>query len=176
MSNKLMPYSAHNPEEYLLSRVEQLTGAYRTKANVYRWCYLTLATTSAIAAATVPLLICLKEVPTIYPIMLSLIVNVLIAIEGIFHWREQWKSYDRMKSFLHQESCLFQSGSGAYRAKSLPDAFMLFVERVEEEIAKDPIDYMDLHSSYGLNRSDKSNDPSGVSQLKSCTLSNSSLK
>lgn len=132
-----MLYSARTPEAYLDTRVNYKTEAYRVKGTMYRWCYLTLATTSAVAAAAVPVLINLKDLPTIYPTLLSLVVTVLVGIEGIFHWREHWKNYDLMKTFLRQESCLFQAGAGSYRGKSSEDAFRLLVERVEEEISKE---------------------------------------
>ena len=137
MPDKPASYSAHTPEDYLHTRVDFKTEAYRVKGNMYRWCYLTMATTSAVAAATVPVLINLKDIPSIYPTMLSLLVTVLVGIEGIFHWREHWKNYDLMKSYLRQEACLFQAGAGAYRGKVPADAFMLLVERVEEEISKE---------------------------------------
>jgi len=137
MANGASTYSARTPEEYLQTRVDFKTEAYRAKGSRYRWGYLTMACTSAIAAATVPVLINLKEIPSIYPTLLSLLVTVLVGLEGILHFREHWKNYDLMKSFLRQEACLFQAGAGAYRNKAAADAFKLLVERVEEEISKE---------------------------------------
>jgi hypothetical protein len=96
-----------------------------------------MACTSAVAAATVPVLINVKDVPSIYPTVLSLLVTSLVGLEGILHFREHWKNYDLMKSFLRQEACMFQAGAGAYRGKTSPEAFVLLVERVEEEISKE---------------------------------------
>jgi hypothetical protein len=137
MSNEASTYSARTPEDYLRTRVDFKTEAYRAKGMRYRWGYLAMACTSAVAAATVPVLINLKGVPSIYPTLLSLLVTVLVGLEGIVHFREHWKNYDMMKSFLRQEACLFQATAGAYRGKSASDAFMLLVERVEEEISKE---------------------------------------
>ena len=136
MTKEPAAYSANNPEEYLRTRVDFKTEAYRVKGTMYRWCYLTMATTSAVAAAIVPVLINLTDTK-IYPTLLSLVVTVLVGIEGIFHWREHWKNYDLMKTFLRQEACLFEAGAGAYRGKTPEDAFKLLVERVEEEISKE---------------------------------------
>lgn len=113
------------------------TEAYRTKGERYRWCYLIMASVSAIAAATVPVLINLKDVSSIYPTVLSLLVTIAVGLEGIFHWREHWKNYDLMKSFLRQESFLFHAEAGAYHGKTRQESFVLFVERIEEEIAKE---------------------------------------
>jgi hypothetical protein len=65
------------------------------------------------------------------------VVTVLVGIEGIFHWREHWKNYDLMKTFLRQEAYLFEAGAGAYRGKTPEDAFKLLVERVEDQISKE---------------------------------------
>lgn len=130
------PYSARNVDEYLKTRVDFKTKAYQMKGNMYcRW-YLAAATVSAIAAATVPVLINI-QIPSIYPTGLSLLVTVLVGVEGIFHWREQWKNYDLMKSYLRQETYLFQAKGGIYRGMLASDAFVLFVERIEEAIAKE---------------------------------------
>ena len=93
MATEASPYSAKSPEEYLKTRVDFKTDAYRLKGDMYRRWYLTAATTSAIAAAAVPVLINLS-IPNIYPTLLSLLVTVLVGVEGIFHWREHWKNYD----------------------------------------------------------------------------------
>jgi Protein of unknown function (DUF4231) len=137
MSNDTPGYSARTADEYLRTRVDYKTEAYRAKGMRYRWGYLGMACTSAVAAATVPVLINLKDLPTIYPTLLSLLVTVLVGLEGILHFREHWKNYDLMKSFLRQEACTFQAGAGAYRGKTESEAFVLLVERVEEEISKE---------------------------------------
>ena len=136
MATEAAPYSAKSPEEYLRTRVDFKTDAYRIKGDMYRRWYLATATTSAIAAAAVPVLINLN-IPSIYPTMLSLLVTALVGAEGIFHWREHWKNYDLMKSYLRQEACLYQAKGGPYREQTIEAAFVLFVERVEEAIAKE---------------------------------------
>lgn len=130
-------YDASTPEAYLRTRVDFKIEAYRSKGQMYRWCYLTSATLSCIAAAIVPVLINWKDMPPLYPTLLSLLVTILVGIEGIFHWRDHWKNYDLMKSFLREESYLYQAGAAAYRGKTPSAAFTLFVERIEHEIASE---------------------------------------
>jgi uncharacterized protein DUF4231 len=139
-------YSARTPEEYLATRVDFKTDAYRKKGDMYRGCYLAAATISAVAAASVPVLINL-QIPSIYPTVLSLLVTILVGIEGIFHWREHWKNYDLMKSYLRHEACLFQAKSGPYRGAAESDAFVLLVERVEEAIAKERAQTINMRTS-----------------------------
>jgi hypothetical protein len=108
--SKPAPYSARTLCEYLKTRVDFKTDAYTRKGERYRWGYLITTTTAAIAAATVPVLINLDNVSPIVPTLLSLLVTILVSIEGIFHLREHWKNYDLMKSFLRQEACMFPGG------------------------------------------------------------------
>jgi hypothetical protein len=140
-------YSARTPGEYIETRVDFKTEAYRRKGERYRWGYLTTASVAAIAAATVPVLINLKEVPSLVPTLLSLLVTILVGLEGLFHLREHWKNYDLMKSFLRQEACLFEARAGAYRGKTPQDAFVLLVERVEEGIAKERAQTIEMRTS-----------------------------
>ena len=146
MATETSPYSAKTPEEYLQTRVDYKTDAYRIKGDMYRRWYLATATTSAIAAAAVPVLINLN-IPSIYPTMLSLLVTALVGAEGIFHWREHWKNYDLMKSYLRQEACLFQAKGGPYREQPESAAFVLLVERVEEAIAKERAQTIQMRTS-----------------------------
>lgn len=140
-------YSARTPISYIETRVDFKTDAYRRKGDHYRWGYLATASVAAMAAAAVPVLINLKDVATIVPTLLSLLVTILVTLEGVFHLREHWKNYDLMKSFLRQESCLFQAGAGAYRDKTPHDAFVLLVERVEDAIAKERAQTIEMRTS-----------------------------
>jgi hypothetical protein len=130
-------YSARTADEYLKTRVDAKTAVYRDKGLRYRWSYLSTATIAAASAATVPVLINLKGVDSLYPTLLSLLVTILVSVEGIFHLREHWKNYDLITSFLRQEACLFQATAGSYRKKEADEAFRLLVERVEDAIAKE---------------------------------------
>jgi hypothetical protein len=139
--------SARTPEDYLATRVDFKTDAYTRKGDRYRWSYLTIASTAAVSAALVPVLINLKQVPSIIPTLLSLLVTILVTLEGVFHLREHWKNYDLMKSFLRQEACLFQARAGTYRNVPPDEAFALLVERVEEAIAKERAQTIEMRTS-----------------------------
>jgi hypothetical protein len=150
-------YSARTPDEYLETRVDFKTEAYRRKGERYRWGYLTTASVAAMAAAAVPVLINLKGVSSIVPTLLSLLVTILVTLEGLFHLREHWKNYDLMKSFLRQEACLFEAGAGAYRDRTSHDAFVLLVERVEDGIAKERTQTIEMRTSRAPDEHNKSN-------------------
>ena len=162
MINEVHPYSAKSSEEYIRTRVDYKTEVYRKKGKKYRYWYLATATTSAVAAALVPVLINIGQL-TLYPTLLSLLVSVLVSAEGIFHWREHWKSYDLIKSYLRQEACLYQAKAGPYFALSDSDAFRMLVERVEDAIAKERAQTIEMRTS--VNRiGDQSQIHSGPSQ------------
>jgi len=110
---------------------------------------------AAVAAATVPVLINVPEVPSYVPTLLSLLVTILVSVEGLFHFREHWKNYDLMKSYLRQESCLFQAVAGSYRDKTPHDAFVLLVERVEDAIAKERAQTIEMRTSRAPDEHDK---------------------
>ena len=140
-------YSARSPEEYLETRLDYKTNVYTRKGDRYRWSYLSMTSTAAIAGAAVPVLINLRDVPSIVPTLLSLLVTILVTLEGVFHFREHWKNYDLMKSFLRQESCLYQASAGPYRNKAEAEAFVLLVERVEDAIAKERAQTIEMRTS-----------------------------
>ena len=156
-------YSARDAEKYLETRVDFKTEAYRRKGERYRWTYLITATIAAGAAATVPVLINL-DVPKIAPTLLSLLVTILVSIEGIFHLREHWRSYDLMKSFLRQEACLFQAKGGAYRNKAADEAFILLVERVEDGIAKERAQTIEMRTARTSDQGSNTNSGSTTSE------------
>lgn len=147
MSDDPLHYSARTPEQYLKTRVDVKTKRYTEKGDNYRRLHLSGASIAAIAAAAVPVLINVKGVPSVVPTLLSLVVTVLVTLEGVFHFREHWKNYDLMKSFLRQESCLYQACAGPYRDVEESKAFKLLVERVEDAIAKERAQTIEMRTS-----------------------------
>jgi hypothetical protein len=137
MSGTTSSYSAKTPAEYVETRVNYKTEAYNRKGIFYKYCFLGSATLMMISAALVPVMINLDDVPKYVPTLLSLLVTILVGLEGVFHFREHWKNYDLIKSFLRQEACMFQAGAGVYREKPENERFLLLVERVEDAIAKE---------------------------------------
>lgn len=126
-----------SPEAYLKERIDFKIEAYRVKGNRYRWSYLVMASIGTIAAAAVPALINLPSVDKVVPTVLSLVVTIIVGLEGVLHCREHWRNYDLMKTFLRQEKSLFQALAGPYRPSRTAHPFVLLVERIEAEISKE---------------------------------------
>lgn len=130
-------FSAATAEQYIETRAHFKAEAYNTKSIAYKRYFLTCATLMTIAAALVPVTINMPEVPKVVPTLLSLLVTVLVGVEGTFHFREHWKNCDLIKTFLRQEILLFQAKAGVYRVKDDHERKVLLVERVEGAIAKE---------------------------------------
>lgn len=135
------------PETYLKERVYFKIAAYTKKANRYRWWHTLFAIAIAIGAASVPVLINISE-SDFLPTLVSLIVTILVGIEGVIHFRGHWRNYDLMKTFLRTEANLFRAKAGIYKEfTSESSAFIHFVERIEEEIAKERSQTIEMRTS-----------------------------
>ena len=64
-------------------------------------------------------------------------VVVLVSLESVFHFREQWKNYRSTEQLLSKEYFNFTTGEGPYREKEKREAFLDFVDRVENAIASE---------------------------------------
>ena len=99
-----------------------------------------------VGSAAVPVLInCpkYKEFST----FASLFVVVLISLESVFYYREQWKNYRATEQLLVKEYFSFASGKGLYNNMSDEDAFFKFFERVEEAIASENVSTLEVKIS-----------------------------
>jgi hypothetical protein len=67
--------------------------------------------------------------------VISLLVVIVVSLESVYHYREQWKNYRSTEQLLGHEKYLYLSRVGRYKDLSDAIAFHLFVERVEEAIA-----------------------------------------
>lgn len=131
------------PEEYMSDRVEHKIKQYAKKGCQYRLCYSVLMGITASGAVLVPALINWEDVPKQVPTSVGMIVAVSIALEGVFHTREQWRNYDLISSSLREEEMRFSTGTEPY-AKENPGQdddkiFQKFVDRIEDAIAKERV-------------------------------------
>jgi hypothetical protein len=118
--------------------LHQYQGWYNGKAVKAKANYLRMRCASVVAAAIVPVLVNVSftgraAVTTV----LSLIVVVLVSLESVLHYREQWKNYRSTEQYLGREEYMFRSGVGPYKTLGSEDGRRLLVERVEEAIASE---------------------------------------
>jgi hypothetical protein len=131
-------YGSMSPEEYIAIRLNPIREWYDKKARRYKKLFLWMRTITVLGGAIVPVLINLQihkiEVVTT---LLSVLVVVFISLESVFHFREQWKNYRTTDQLLSREYFNFATADGPYRDLDEQEAFLNFVERVENAIASE---------------------------------------
>jgi hypothetical protein len=144
-------------EDYLKCRVTYKIKLYGRLGNTYRWLYWITSLTALISAAAVPVLIRAGNYELL-AIILSLVVTVLVGVEKLFHFREHWRNYDSIESYLRQEQLLYQTRAGFYKAgknkdkdedkiKADKEAFELFVRRIEDGIKHERAETIDMRTT-----------------------------
>lgn len=133
-------FKTMSADEYITKRVDQFSGWYDSKAVTAKSAYLKTRTFSVIGSLLVPVLTNLSLQPfELYKpyliTVISLTVSILVALDGIYHFADQWKNYRSSEQFLSREKFLFLTGEGSYKDLESDAAFILFVERVESQIA-----------------------------------------
>lgn len=131
------------PDDYIETRVVQYQNWYDSKAVKTKSRYLQMRAFSVVGGGLVPVLVNVSSQYTLLGAsvvqwavtVISLLVVICVSLESVFHYREQWKNYRSTEQLLGHERFLFQSRVGRYRDLGDPQAFSLFVERVEEAIA-----------------------------------------
>lgn len=124
------------PDGYIRERLEQYQGWYDRKAVATKARYLRIRTATVVGGAAVPALInidarYIRAVAT----LLSLMVVILVSLESVYHYREQWKNYRSTEQLLGHEKIFFLTRTGPYEGLAADQAFTLIVERVEGAIA-----------------------------------------
>jgi hypothetical protein len=105
---------SRSPEAYFKDRVEYKINLYMKLAMRHKWLYWLMTSISLVCAVLVPILINNQCVCDWIPTILSLIVTILLGLQGIFHPREHWRNYDMISATLRREEMLFSTDSGEY--------------------------------------------------------------
>lgn len=133
------------PEKYIADRVKQYQNWYDRKAVFCKRRYLRMRGFSVAAGALVPVLINVEGMLTFHGYsvikmivtVVSLLVVISVSLESVLHYREQWKNYRSTEQQLGHEHMMYLSGVGPYKELGAPEAFVQFVERVEDLIASE---------------------------------------
>ena len=149
---RLLPreYGSIPEYEYIAERVNDAIAWYDKSADKQKKLYLRMRATTVIGGALVPVLVNIK-VPfvdiSILTTIISLIVVLLVSLESVYHFREQWTNYRSTEQSLRHEYFLFTTKGGAYAAKDKALAYQHFVERVEELISSENASTLKIISS-----------------------------
>lgn len=142
------PHGSVHPEDYIAERVNDAIVWYDKNANKYKRYYLQMKATTVIGGALVPVLVNLDfEYIDVVTTILSLIVVLLVSLESVYHFREQWTNYRSTEQSLRREYFLFTSKGGTYAQQDDSTAYTHFVDRVEEIIGVESSSTLKILSS-----------------------------
>ena len=123
-------------DRYIEERMHQYQGWYDAKAVKTKRRHLQMRAVSVVAGAIVPVLVNVHAAyMSAVTTALSLLVVILVSLESVFHYREQWKNYRSTEQFIGHEAVFFEAGIGPYEGLGPDVAFRRLVERVENAIA-----------------------------------------
>lgn len=129
-------FGSWKPVDYIEQRAKQYQAWYDKKAVSAKATYLRMRTAIVLGGVVVPVIVN-STLPgkEIVASIISLVVAACVALESVYHYREQWKNYRSTEQFLGREQVLFLTGEGGYKEfKSAQAAFIYFVERCEGAI------------------------------------------
>lgn len=129
-------FGSWKPRDYIEKRAKQYQQWYDAKAVIAKSRYLIMRTAIVLGGIAVPVIINSGQVwRNEVGSFISLVVAGCVALESVYHYREQWKNYRSTEQFLSREQVLFLTGEGGYKNFENPhDAFIYFVERCESAI------------------------------------------
>lgn len=135
---KLRKFATLTQEEYIDERLNSFREWYDRKATDAKKSYQLMRATTVLGGAVVPVLINIEfEYMNYITTAISLMVVALVSLESVFHYREQWINYRATEQLLAKEYFNFVAGEGHYRGMKESNAFLDFVERVENAIASE---------------------------------------
>ena len=124
-------------EHYIDERLNDQLRYYDRTAGKAKSRYLQSRMVSVVAGALVPVLVNLEfAYVDLITTILSVMVVLIVSLESVFHFREQWVNSRSTSEALRKEYFEFTAAEGLY-ADFVDDtdaAFRLFVERVEAMI------------------------------------------
>ena len=131
-------YASIPSEEFIAERVNDAIAWYDKSADKNKKLYLRTRAATVIGGALVPVLVNIKlPYLDIVTTLISLMVVLLVSLESVYHFREQWTNYRGTEQNLRHEYFLFTSKGGIYASKDKGDAYQYFVERTEELISSE---------------------------------------
>jgi hypothetical protein len=113
----------------MTERLDQYQQWYDRKSIGAKSRYMTIRAASVVGAAIVPVIVNIKlpyvEASHIATII-SLGVVIVVSLESVYHFGDQWRNYRITEQFLMREKLLFRTGDGPYRGLDKDSAFLAF--------------------------------------------------
>jgi hypothetical protein len=132
-------------EQYLNGRWQQQRDYYSKQSARNKQWHQNLLVFSTIGALIVPVLLNIAEVPKWVPTILSVLVSVALALENVYHYGENWRSFRQALEALKVQRVLFEASVDPYVDPQT--AFPLFVERCEDIMQTEGKSYYERYQS-----------------------------
>jgi len=144
----LMPDIHERIDHYIQSRLTCDPGGYlsyydRTAPRMKRR-YLQNRAAAAIGAVLIPVVANLPwqvtvgtmsfHVSTVASSLIGLAVALILALEGVFHFKEQWQNYRGTEQYIRSQMFCLENRVDEYQSLHEEEAFKLFVSKVEKAI------------------------------------------
>jgi hypothetical protein len=128
----------------LTSKDSGYLGYYDSTAKRMKRRYLQTRSAAAVGAVLIPVVSNLPwephirgftvHVATVGASLIGLAVALILALDGVFHFKEQWQNFRGTEQYLLSQKYRYENGVDEYKALSAEDAFKQFVSRVEKAI------------------------------------------
>ena len=139
---------SENTESYIVNRLDQYQNWYDNKAVITKKRYLRGKIWAAVGAVIVPILTNIPidleyfglpsyDLGKLLTTIIATFVALLIALESVLHYREQWKNYRTTEQYLVAQKNLFLHQVGDYSNLNEDDAFKKLVLRIETAISEE---------------------------------------
>ncbi len=140
-----------NADDYINKRVTQYQDWYNTKAIACKFRYFAMRTVAVVGGVVVPVLVNLTfRYHSYVSTLVSVLVAASIALESVYHFREQWKNYRSTEQFLGHEQVYFRTGTGPYEKLSgEQERYKTLIDRVEKAIASENAATLDVMTLAG---------------------------
>jgi hypothetical protein len=123
------------PDAYLKQRWQTQRDYYSKQSARNKSWYQSLQLFIVLGAIAVPIILNIPEVPKLIATILSGLIAGAAALENVYRFGENWRTFRQTLEALKRERVLFETGAGAYRKSE--NSFYLFVERVESLIGEE---------------------------------------
>lgn len=133
-------------QSYITERIDQYYNWYDSKAVKSKAMYQYGRLVQAVSAVLIPVVVNIKIQFTIIgfcidsTVLVSIfgvIVALSIALEGVYHYREQWLNSRSTAEYLNTQKILFRHCAEDYNGLNDKQAFEQLVKRVESAIANE---------------------------------------
>jgi hypothetical protein len=132
-------------QNYLDDRWQKQRDYYSKQARWNKFWHQWLLAFGAVGAVLVPVLLNLPQVPVLIVTILSLLVSIVIALDSIFHYGDNWKVFRQTTESLKRERILFDNQLDPYDDLDAEKNFAKFVIRCEEITNLEGKQYFEIH-------------------------------